>query len=665
MSNLKYRPDIDGLRAIAVISVVAYHAFPKVLYGGFIGVDIFFVISGFLISSIIFSGLENNNFSLGQFYLRRIRRILPSLLTVGIASLILGWLVLLPNELEQLGRHIAAAAVFIINFVLSRESGYFDNPLSKPMLHLWSLSVEEQFYFFWPLLLILVWKRKFNFLNLTILIAIISFFINIYLLNNGQSTQAFYWPMPRFWELMSGGILAYVNLHHPEFNNKYKNLQSLVGFFLLLLGFWLIKSNINFPGWWALLPVLGAVLIISAGNQSWLNRKLLSNKPMVWIGLISYPLYLWHWVLLSFSNILLLGIIFDLKPSTINIIIVLLSIALAYLTYTLIEKPLRFSKNKKIPYILLFSLVLTGLFGFSCIVNNGYKNKNIGFFRDKEKSEFSDYFDNSAPEFRYEKRQIIQKQWHDQCGFYNLEKYTAGNPTRLPRESIAKECYQRDNAKYEKALMLWGDSHAQMLRPGLQENLPKNWQILQVTSSNCPPKILLSQEHIHDDYCLTSNWFALETIKKARPNLVVLAQNEGHSIQNMEEIISTLVKLGVGKVIFVGPTPTWANLYTSLPNLVLRRLWHNTPERTFVGVNTQRIEEDKTLKQQFKSSPSHVYVSLIDYFCNHKGCLTRIGNDKKLDITTFDYGHLTPKTSGVLARDLLVPTILGEQQKLN
>jgi len=659
MSSLKYRPDIDGLRAVAVISVILYHAFPVSFPGGFIGVDIFFVISGFLISSIIFSGLENNNFSLGQFYLRRIRRILPSLLTVTIASLIIGWFTLMPNELEQLGRHIASAAVFIINFVLSGESGYFDNPETKPMLHLWSLSVEEQFYFFWPLLLIFVWKRKFNFLNLTALIGVISFATNIYLINNGQSTGAFFLPIPRFWELMAGGILAYINLHRPALNQRFKNLQSLTGLLLLVLGFWFIKSGTEFPGWWALLPVGGAVLIISAGSQSWINQKILSNKPVVWIGLISYPLYLWHWTLLSFGKILLLWEIFNFNQSRINGIIVIISIFLAYLTYTLVEKPLRFNKSKKIPYILLFTLIITGLFGFSCLANNGYPNQG---FRDKEKTEFANYFDNTPPEYRYGKHENINQQWRDQCSFF-----ADHHNDFLTRDKIAKECYQR-NAKYNKVVMLWGDSYAQMLRPGLESYLPKNWQILQVASSACPPRIVTSQEISQNDYCTKSNWFALQTIKKTHPDLVIVARFRDHNysrylsdvneIADMHKTASTLHGFGIDKVIFNGPTPDW-NPY--LPTLILRRLWHNTPERTFIGVTKQKLESDRILKQQFKSSATLRYVSLIDYFCNSTGCLTRIGNDKKLGITTFDRGHLTPLASKSLARDLLVPIILGEK----
>lgn len=209
----KYRPDIDGLRAIAVLSVVAFHAFPNYLKGGFIGVDIFFVISGFLISTIIFENLDKGTFSFSEFYARRIKRIFPSLLLVLVTSYTFGWFVLLSDEYTQLGKHIAAGAGFVSNFALWSESGYFDNSTdTKPLLHLWSLGIEEQFYIIWPPLLYVAWKRKFNLLTLVILVAFISFLLNLKGVKH-DSTATFYAPQTRFWELLCGNILAWFYLY--------------------------------------------------------------------------------------------------------------------------------------------------------------------------------------------------------------------------------------------------------------------------------------------------------------------------------------------------------------------------------------------------------------------------------------------------------------------
>lgn len=194
----KYRPDIDGLRAIAILSVVGFHAFPDFIPGGFVGVDIFFVISGFLISSIIFKELSSNSFSFANFYARRIKRIFPALILVLSACLLFGWFILLFDEFQQLGKHVAAGAAFISNFVLKKESGYFNVAAElKPLLHLWSLGIEEQFYILWPLLLVFSNRFKFNFLKLTILLAAISFLLNVMRVGDSM-TSAFYNPKTRF-----------------------------------------------------------------------------------------------------------------------------------------------------------------------------------------------------------------------------------------------------------------------------------------------------------------------------------------------------------------------------------------------------------------------------------------------------------------------------------
>lgn len=281
LTHPKYRPDIDGLRAVAIISVVAFHAFPGKLPGGFIGVDIFFVISGFLISKIIFSSLERDRFSLVEFYVRRIRRIFPALILVLVSCLIFGWFVLFDNEYRQLGKHTTASAGFIQNFILWRESGYFDkSAATKPLLHLWSLAIEEQFYIFWPLLLAFVWKRHWNFLILTAIIGAASFAANLYF-THSSPISSFYLPVSRFWELMVGGLLAYITLHRPQLIEKHKNGQSIIGIALVLIGLLILNDGKLFPGWWALLPTLGTFFIISAGPNAWLNQKLLANQVMV------------------------------------------------------------------------------------------------------------------------------------------------------------------------------------------------------------------------------------------------------------------------------------------------------------------------------------------------------------------------------------------------
>jgi peptidoglycan/LPS O-acetylase OafA/YrhL len=332
-----YRPDIDGLRAVAVIAVVLYHGWPNFFPGGFIGVDIFFVISGYLITSIIVSDLKRDRFSILGFYSRRIRRIFPALVLMLAATIGFGWFVLLPAEFKQLGTHVAAGGAFVSNLQLWHETGYFDNAaITKPLLHLWSLGIEEQFYMLWPLLLWLVYKRRLNVFLLIGVVFVLSMGANLAAINT-DATQAFYSPATRFWELMTGGIGAQLNLHHKSWPALWQRLASVAGALLLVAGFVLIRPQDAFPGWWALLPVTGAFLLIMAGPSVLFNRLLLATKPAVGIGLISYPLYLWHWPLLSYAYI-----VHGDKPSfAFRAGLIVGAFALAFLTYRLLELPVR------------------------------------------------------------------------------------------------------------------------------------------------------------------------------------------------------------------------------------------------------------------------------------------------------------------------------------
>jgi len=341
--GIRYRADIDGLRAVAVLAVILHHAWPNWFVSGFIGVDIFFVISGYLITSIILTQLEAGTFTIADFYVRRVRRIFPALVLVLLATLLFGWVVLLHGEFRQVGKHIAAGGGFVANLVFWSEAGYFDSSgTSKPLLHLWSLGVEEQFYLLWPLILWLAFSRRRNFLLIMAIIFCLSMTINVMTVESNP-TAAFYSPLTRFWELMTGGIAAYMQLHHAAWRQRWRTAASLGGATLLVLGFSLIKPDVFFPGWWALLPAGGTFLIIMADTGQALNRYLLSNKAAVGIGLISYPLYLWHWPLLSYSHI----IYGEKTPFQIKICLIAAAFILAYLTYRLIEVPLRQQRNHR------------------------------------------------------------------------------------------------------------------------------------------------------------------------------------------------------------------------------------------------------------------------------------------------------------------------------
>lgn len=341
--NLKYRSDIDGLRALAVISVVIFHAFPTLMPGGFVGVDIFFVISGYLIGTILLKSIDLGTFSFSDFYARRIRRIFPALTLVLISCWVIGRLVLLPDEMTELSKHIVAGASFVANFALWYESGYFDIAAElKPLLHLWSLAIEEQFYLLFPIILWAAWKIGFSAIRVILAIGLVSLILNLYFISMDPNAT-FYLLPTRAWELLAGTLLAWACLQ-PWWvssveapGSKLNDILSASGLALIFFALFSFKSSDLFPGWRAIFPVLGSVLLIAAGPSSIINKKIFSTRVAVAIGLISFPLYLWHWPLLAFSRI----VESEVPSIEIRSAAVAASFLLAWTTYSVVEKPLR------------------------------------------------------------------------------------------------------------------------------------------------------------------------------------------------------------------------------------------------------------------------------------------------------------------------------------
>jgi peptidoglycan/LPS O-acetylase OafA/YrhL len=370
----KYRPDIDGLRAFAVLSVLLHHAFPQVIRGGYVGVDVFFVISGFLISSILFAEFTEERFSLTAFYGRRIRRIFPALAVCLAAVLAFGFVYLMPHELTQLAKHVVFGAGFLSNIALWSETGYFDAAAtSKPLLHLWSLGVEEQFYILWPALLWLVFRMKAGVAQLLAVLFVASFASNI-VLSNTNIAADFYLPVSRFWELLAGAGLAWRRqmIVKPE----ARAFISLAGLVALLTSVALFTPETRFPGWPALLPVAGAMAIILAGPEAMVNRTVFSNPAVVFVGLISYPLYIWHWPLISYAYVMRLG-----KAPTPLMAAALLaaSFLLAWATYRFIELPVRFGAHRhRRTQIVAACVAVLGVCGLATWARSGFPERFPG-----------------------------------------------------------------------------------------------------------------------------------------------------------------------------------------------------------------------------------------------------------------------------------------------
>jgi peptidoglycan/LPS O-acetylase OafA/YrhL len=374
LSSMAYRSDIDGLRGIAVLLVVAYHYFG--VRGGFIGVDIFFVISGYLITTILLRELSQNQFSLSNFYIRRIKRIFPALILVIASCLIFGGLVLLSNEYTLLGKHVLAGTMFSSNIVFWLEAGYFDKASHlKPLLHLWSLGVEEQFYIFWPLILFWAYRHSWSFGRLMSALIVLSCLICIYV-SSVSAVTAFYWLPTRAWQLLAGAGLAYIHLHgmpgYQLVNLEFKKtVLSIIGLLIIFGSATQLSASNIYPGYWALIPTMGAVLVIFSGEQSWVNKKILSKKWIVYVGLISYPLYLWHWPIISFARIMGNGEVARIP----KIICFLISLLLACLTYELLEKKIRHHKDGKIVFKLIALMTFLGVCGGSLIIFKGFPDR--------------------------------------------------------------------------------------------------------------------------------------------------------------------------------------------------------------------------------------------------------------------------------------------------
>lgn len=376
-----YRADIDGLKGLAILLVFVFHYASVLVPGGFVGVDVFFVVSGYLIGRSVYQSVEAKKFKLSTYFANRAKRIFPSLIVMLAALWAFGWFAFLPKEFASLGKHIGGASVFISNWMLWREVGYFDTSADlKPLLNLWSLGVEEQFYLLFPFIVFLALRLKRQLLlilGIIFLATLVASEMNI----KDMRAWAYFHPLSRFWELLAGGILAYAELRpwytrtcRANLINQLKQGCSLGGIGLLMFAAFGYSKSTVFPGAHALLPVMGATLIIAAGPTSLVNRWILSNKCIVYVGLISYPLYLWHWPLIS-----VVRVIDGMEPSAgIKAVLALLTIALSVVSYQWLEKPIRFgrfNKRRLTPIVLWGVLLMLGALGYTTFKKDGYPER--------------------------------------------------------------------------------------------------------------------------------------------------------------------------------------------------------------------------------------------------------------------------------------------------
>ncbi|WP_333004784.1 acyltransferase family protein [Vibrio coralliilyticus] len=628
---MNFRHDINGLRAIAVLAVVFFHFKPEWVPGGFAGVDVFFVISGFLMTRIIFKGFENDNFNLIRFISDRAHRIIPALTSLSLILLVFGWFYLTPLEYRELGKHTASSMSFISNMVYWRESGYFDVESHKKwMLHTWSLSVEWQFYIIYPLILVAL-KKTFSIKNLKRLILIgtsVSFGFCI-ISTLSWPIASYYLLHSRAWELMIGGVAYLYPWTVSDGKNKF--VES-VGLCLIIFSFTFFSSNDAWPGYFSLIPVLGTYLVIISNQQS---SIITNNPPLQHIGKWSYSIYLWHWpvVVLGYydvDNWYLYGI-----P---------ISIALGFLSYRFLEKPkiIRFYWGVINPNShLLIIIIATMSMGFFVFSSGGLdSNYRMGATSPKAYMEIYHRDNYITPNIINETR--------EECNFFDINTHTS------KLEGIDNNCFLSKNNKKILGL-LWGDSHAQALSHGLRNQIP-NMELLQVASSACRPSVSIDyiSKGEFKKSCDLSNKKAFETILDTKPDFVFLAQRYDHDLNDYIEITNMAKENGINsKFILVGPVPQWK---PSLPQAISIRHMNNNKVRfndPYFVDDLFRIE--RKLKEKYSKSDDLIYISLLDELCNQSGCIAKVDNNNTPIV--WDYGHLSLQGSNYVVKNIIKPRL--------
>ena len=530
VKSTNYRPEIDGIRAIAICLVVLFHAFRGWMPGGFIGVDVFFVISGYLISTLILDHLKTDRFTFAGFYAGRFRRLMPALTLVLLCVWGAGWFVLLADEFESLGQHLISGATFTTNFRLWAEAGYFDAVAeTKPLLHLWSLGIEEQFYIAWPLLLVFWVKKKLPFSYLVIFGFGASFLANVLSVHK-QPVETFYFLPFRFWELMIGCGLACYESERDRIRipGILADLFCVAAVAALIYMAKKFQVGSPFPGVWALVPTLSTLLLLIAGRTGWLPRRILASRPFVLIGKISYPLYLWHWPLLSFAVITGEGVAtWPLRAG-----LVALSILLAWCTWRFVELPVKarlFSSSDGLRRSRLFifsglaAIGITAALGFVTFQQEGFA------FRVRQ-------FDQVQLSLRSGARPEMQSM-EDGCALSDSDR------------KLAFWC-RREQGRIPNAAII-GDSHAASLFPGLVANAPPAVSWTLVANPGCPPFQELAVNEGID--CPRFNRAVLIALEKNREIKTVILTTARRNLMDLDsELVFHGLSVTIGRLLKAG-----------------------------------------------------------------------------------------------------------------
>ncbi len=612
---MRYRTDIDGLRAIAVLSVFAFHANIRLLRGGYVGVDVFFVISGYLISEIIFSQVDSGTFTLSRFYLRRVRRIIPALCVVTLCVFLFSIRFLYPSELTDLSKSAIASSLSVSNIFFWSSAGYFDAPSSsKPLLHTWSLGVEEQFYMFFPILAVWIRFKSARWRVYALCIAMLaSLGVSEYLALTDVSS-AFYLPYSRFWELLLGSLIA-TRIVSPPRNLFIRELLAALGLAIIAAAVLTYGNVTAFPGLAALAPCMGtAVIIWSGASDQTITGRALAWPPFAFVGLISYSLYLWHWPMIVFQRV---GQIVHtgLSPTLDKALVVVLTFVPAFLSWRFVEKPFRQDikswRDKRSLAPVTASILICAI-SLGALAKGGWPARFS-----PESIRLASYLDYDAgPDMR-----------SGTCFLLDREQFEVFNKPLCLRHNSAR-----------KEILLIGDSHAGHLYQGLNYLYGKDADVLQATATGCKP---LLRDARGETTCSQMIKFVFQTyLLQNKVDLLVISARWGkEDLDGIRKTLEWLKSRNISTVL-IGPTPEYD---LRLPGLLAQ----TADLRDRGAVQSHVLPEFARLDEDISGVVDP--ITGIQYFSAFKALCPKECDVLAGDVPVYyDTGHLTKSGSIML-----------------
>ena len=616
---MKYRAEIDGLRALAVLPVILFHAGFEWFSGGFVGVDVFFVISGYLITTIIISEMAEGKFSIANFYERRARRILPALFFVMAICIPFAWFWLAPSDLVKFGHSLIAVSTFSSNFLFWSEAGYFGGPAElKPLLHTWSLAVEEQYYILFPIFIILTWR-----LGIRWILIILSF---IFILSLGVSqwgaykipSANFYLLPTRGWELLIGVFIAFYLKYNTYIKSYLANqLLSLLGFSMIIYSIIVFNASTPFPSLYALIPTIGTGLVILCAIPQTTIHKLLSLNFIVGVGLISYSTYLWHQPILAFARHAIEGEVHNLTV----IMLCISSLFFGWFSWRFVERPFRQKSYLQRKFIFKFSLV--GILFFSII---GISLHVI---------------DGGSKLYSLEKQKIITTFLADNSG------YTEERESYLSLNKF-------DKTNNLKDILIIGDSHMQDIANAIYEaGLNEKYEFSSfLISVNCGIYFIKDKKDIEDPKfdCVNRSFYNSNLKKQmliADEIWIISSWKEEHvnkymveSLENILDVNRNIKLFGTKGLGFV--SEKW--FLKNEPELWVSPIKINEDIKTF-----KSIENTNNLINEISKGLGVEFINTQHLICDGNNLCSNYSNG---DIISYDGGHLTPHGANILGNKI-------------